>query len=74
MKIKNNSLAIDAAPAAIPKKPKAPAMIAIIKKIAVQRNMIVRFKVNNTLLTRNSCHAAGPPNPLYFNVRIFLLP
>jgi len=33
-KIKNNILAIDAAPAAIPVKPKIAAIIAIIKKIA----------------------------------------
>jgi hypothetical protein len=38
---------MDAAPAAIPKKPKAPAMIAMIRKINVQRNIFVRFKVNN---------------------------
>jgi hypothetical protein len=33
-KIKNNILAIEAAPAAIPVKPKIAAIIAIIKKIA----------------------------------------
>ena len=43
IKIKNNTLAIDAAPAAIPKKPKTPAMMAIIKKITVQRNICFDF-------------------------------
>jgi hypothetical protein len=39
MKIKNKILAIEAAPAAMPKKPSAPAMIAIIRKINVHRNI-----------------------------------
>jgi len=33
-KMKNNTLAIEAAPAAIPVKPKIPAIIAIMKKMA----------------------------------------
>ncbi len=39
-KMKNKILAIDAAPAAIPKNPNIPAMMAIIKKITVQRNIM----------------------------------
>jgi len=42
--MKNKTLAIDAAPAAMPKKPNAPAIIAIIKKITVQRNIGFCFK------------------------------
>lgn len=41
MKIKNKVLAMVAAPAAIPKKPKTPAMIAMIRKMTVQRNITV---------------------------------
>jgi len=43
MKIKNKTLAIPAAPAAIPTKPNTPAMIAIIKKITVHRNILFGF-------------------------------
>lgn len=43
IKIKNRILAIDAAPAAMPKKPKAPAMMAMMRKISVQRNISLRF-------------------------------
>ena len=39
IKMKNKILAIDAAPAAIPKKPNAPAMRAMMRKITVQRNI-----------------------------------
>lgn len=42
---KNNTLAIDAAPAAIPPKPKIAAIIAITKKVAAQRNIILGFNV-----------------------------
>jgi len=38
-KIKNNILAMEAAPAAMPVKPKIAATIAIMKKIAAQRNI-----------------------------------
>ena len=41
IKMKNKILAIDAAPAAIPKKPKAPAIRAIIRKMSVQRSMVL---------------------------------
>ena len=44
IKIKNNTLAMLAAPAAIPPKPNIAAITATIKKITVQRNMIVGFK------------------------------
>ena len=37
--MKNNILAIEAAPAAMPVKPKIAATIAIMKKIAAQRNI-----------------------------------
>ena len=43
IKIKNNIFAIDAAPAAMPKKPNAPATNAMIRKIKVQRNIGFRF-------------------------------
>ena len=39
-KIKNITLAIDAAPSAIPPNPKIAAITAIITKIIVQRNII----------------------------------
>lgn len=45
MKIRNRILAIDAAPAAIPPNPKIAATIATIKKVTVQRNIIVRFLI-----------------------------
>jgi len=38
-KMKNNTFAIPAAPAAIPPNPKIAAMIATTKKITVQRNI-----------------------------------
>lgn len=41
MKIKNNTLAILAAPAAIPPKPKIPATIARMIKMTVQRNILL---------------------------------
>ena len=50
-KIKNKILAIPAAPAAIPPKPKIAAMIATIKKITVQRNIVKGFMV------KNCCHS-----------------
>jgi len=42
-KIKNKIFAIPAAPAAIPPKPKIAAMMATIKKITVQRNIVKGF-------------------------------
>ena len=44
IKIKNKILAMEAAPAAMPKNPKIPATIAIIKKITVQRNISSNFR------------------------------
>ena len=41
--MKNNILAIEAAPAAIPPKPNTAAIIATIKKMTVQRNIVVDF-------------------------------
>ncbi len=49
MKIKNRIFAIPAAPAAIPPKPKTPAIIAMIKKITVHRNIIYSLGVNNSI-------------------------
>ena len=43
-KIKNKTFAIEAAPSAIPPKPNMAAMIAMIKKITDQRNIIIAFK------------------------------
>ena len=42
-KIKNNTLAIDAAPAAIPPKPNKAATKATTKKITVQRSITLSF-------------------------------
>ena len=44
MKITNSTLAMPAALAAMPPKPKMAAMIATIKKIIDQRNIVVGFK------------------------------
>ena len=43
IKMKNNILAILAAPAAIPPKPNIPAMMAKIIKVTVQRNISIVF-------------------------------
>ena len=43
--IKNNTLAIVAAPAAIPPKPNIAAIIATTRNITVQRNIIISFKL-----------------------------
>ena len=48
-KIKNKILAIPAAPAAIPPNPKMAAMIATTKKITVQRNIALSFKLDNVV-------------------------
>ncbi len=42
--MKNKILAMEAAPAAIPPKPKIAAMIATTRKITVQRSIIYLFK------------------------------
>ena len=42
-KMKNKILAIPAAPAAIPPKPKIAAIMATIKKMTVQRNIVKGF-------------------------------
>jgi hypothetical protein len=47
--MKKSILAIYAAPAAIPKKPNIPAIIAITKKITVQRSICVDFSYEITL-------------------------
>ena len=45
-KMKNRILAIEAAPAAMPPKPKIAAIIATTKKITVQRNIKNGLRVN----------------------------
>ncbi|MCW3081723.1 MAG: hypothetical protein JWR87_3153 [Segetibacter sp.] len=45
IKIKNSTLAILAAPAAIPPKPNIAAIIATTRNITVQRNIIISFKL-----------------------------
>jgi len=40
-KIKNRILAIPAVPAAMPPKPNIPAIIAMIRKITAQRNIVI---------------------------------
>src|SRR3954452_8322078 len=52
-KIKNNTLAMEAAPAAIPVKPKIAAIIAIIKKIAAHLSIKKDF-IDYTHI--NPCH------------------
>jgi hypothetical protein len=42
-KIKNKTLAIEAAPSAIPPNPKIAATIAIIRNVTVQRNIGIKF-------------------------------
>ena len=44
-KIKNKIFAIEAAPAAMPPNPNTAAMIAMIRNMTVQRNMLKNFKV-----------------------------
>jgi hypothetical protein len=46
-KIKNKILAIEAAPDAIPPNPKIAAIIAITRKITVQRNIVLDFRLLN---------------------------
>ena len=46
-KIKNKILAIPAAPAATPPKPNIAAIMAITRKITVQRNITFSFKLDN---------------------------
>lgn len=48
--MKNRIFAIPAAPAAIPPNPNTAAIIAMIKKVTVQRSMIRSFKVINNLI------------------------
>jgi len=43
MKIKNNTFAMEAAPAAIPVKPNIAAIIAITTKITAHFSMIINF-------------------------------
>jgi hypothetical protein len=50
-KIKNITLAIEAAPAAIPPNPKMAAIIATTRKITVQRNIVRSFLVKQYDLT-----------------------
>ena len=59
-KIKNKILAILAAPAAMPPKPKMAAMMATIKKITVQRNITFDLRVNKylELYRRKMCQPA----------------
>jgi hypothetical protein len=43
IKIKKRILAMEAAPAAMPANPNNAAIIATIKKVIVQRNIVIRF-------------------------------
>ena len=49
MNMKNNTFAIDAAPAAIPPKPNSAAIRAITKNVTVQRNIALDFMLMNIL-------------------------
>jgi len=55
-KIKNRILAIDAAPDAIPPKPKIAAMIAITRKITVQRNIALDFRLLMVPVHNHCCY------------------
>jgi len=44
IKIKKRILAMEAAPAAMPKNPKIPATIAMIRNIIVHRNISLNFR------------------------------
>ncbi len=50
-KMKNRTLAIPAAPAAIPPNPNMAAIMATIRKITVQRNITYLFKVIKYVLS-----------------------
>ncbi len=52
MKTKNRILAMVAAPAAIPVNPNTAAIIAMIRNVIVQRNMIVSLVMKYFLLKR----------------------
>ena len=52
IKIKNRIFATDAAPAAIPKNPKTPAIIAMIRNMIVQRNIVINFRLRIFLLPK----------------------
>lgn len=56
-KIKNRILAMLAAPAATPPNPNMAAIIAITKKITVQRNITFNFKLDN-MVTIDIKHAS----------------
>jgi hypothetical protein len=63
IKIKKSTLAIEAAPAAMPKNPNAPAIMAITRKITVQRN--ISYDLNEKIyLNRNKklCHGKSAMN------------
>jgi hypothetical protein len=50
-KMKNKTLAMEAAPAAIPPNPKIAAMIATTRKITVQRSIVFCFYVKKSYFT-----------------------
>lgn len=56
-KIKNNTLAMSAAPSAIPPNPNAAAMIAIMKKITDQRNIVLNFDSTSSNPAFHTFHA-----------------
>ncbi len=56
-KMKNKTLAIDAAPAAISVNPKTAAIIAIIKNANDQRNIVCNLWLMNTHIFKIVCQA-----------------
>jgi hypothetical protein len=66
MKIKNRILAIEAAPAAMPKKPRAPAMIAIMRKINVQRNIGFNLSYQYNTAKKNRASPIIRSSPLRY--------
>ena len=50
--MKNKIFAIEAAPAAIPPNPNTAAMMAMIRKVTVQRNIFFNFMVGKIIVVR----------------------
>jgi len=55
IKMKNRTFAMEAAPTAIPVKPKIAAIIAITRKITVQRNIVKNFRLLKKFVSQ-ACH------------------
>lgn len=56
IKMKNRIFAIEAAPAAIPPNPKTAAMMATIRNVTVQRNIMVEFRFTKLVYAISILH------------------